>query len=313
MMPKGVVSWGAEAQLDDMTMGRGHRSVLVGNSLFVFGSFSRTADELWFLYIFSFDSLEWRQSPPVQRRRSHHTAILVDDKVVIYGGRISWRTTNEIIVLDLVEMEYVNVEIRGKVPRMAFHSANFVPGRDEIVIFGGETAGMVLGNTYALSLENKRFYQLETRGKSPSSRSLHASTTVGQKVFIYGGYSNEFLSDLHVLSFERGAHGTWSTVAVHGHIPCGRTFASLNYYRGWLVLYGGFHNSGGHADMFVYNLRTSNWHMVVQDSKLNPECSMEASGPWPSLFDCSGAVAADRIIFVRKGKLLQMKLDLEPP
>lgn len=308
MSPKGLIGWQRKTRLKGIQNKiRGHRSVLVGNSLFVFGSFC-VANETYFLYVFLLDKLEWRRSlRPAAKARNYHTVVLVDDKVVIYGGKIQSRETNEILVLDLVEMEFLNVEVSGRVPRVAFHSANFVPGRRETIIFGGATGHILHGQTYALNLENKRFYDLQTKGKAPSERVNHASATVGEQVFIYGGYSHVYLRDLYILGFEDHIRGTWSKVDVHGRPPNGRASASLNYYQGWILLFGGFNKNKHYSDTFAYNPKSCNWHPVMRKSKSNNlEGRARTKLSYQALSSGLSTTASDRIVFVHKDKLLQL-------
>ena len=298
---------------EEVHLGRGHSTVLVGHLLLVFGDFSfpDLADiPETFLYTYNLNTKAWRKAPVPTLGRAHHCAVLVGDRVVIYGGRINWQTTREILFFDIVLMECEEAVFTESIPRVAFHTANYLPVRKEIIVFGGEVSSTGYGATYALNMERRRFVELRTKGKAPQNRSMHTSTVVGEMIYTFGGYHGGFLEGLFVLSFRDYGEGSWSEVETYGQVPRGRTFSCLNNFHGMLVLSGGFYNSSGRADMFVMMPGSRQWFAIVEDGFEKNKRRVKLNQKWEALFDLSGTVLQDKIVYLKEGKVYEVSLRL---
>ena len=316
---QGSVNYQDGESLEEMRLARGHRPVLVGHLLFVFGDFThpgRTTES--FLCTYNLKTKTWRKAPLAGGgRRGHHGAVLVGDRVVIYGGMINWtshfQTMDDILIVDIVMMECVEAAFTGSIPRLAFHTADYLPVRNEIIVFGGEITPTVYGSTYALNVERGAFVELKTKGKAPSDRCMHTSAVVGKIIYIFGGYNRGFLNGLFMLSFRDYAEGSWSEVDTYGQVPRGRTFSCMNNFHGMLVLFGGFYGGSGRTDMFVIAADSRQWFAIVENGLEMNNQTVDLNQKWEPLYDVSGTVQQDRIVYLKEGKVYEVSLTLRTP
>jgi len=130
-----------------------HSTSLIGKKVYIFGGYCRSGEVYHnSLFVFESETLTWTTllphgNPP--EKRCGHTASVVDNKIWIFGGRV-------------------------KVKKSTF--------------FDSEGAGVQYRNDlHCYDPVTNEWYRYEPRGIGPSGRSLHTSTVVGRKIYIFGG------------------------------------------------------------------------------------------------------------------------------
>ncbi|TPX67283.1 hypothetical protein CcCBS67573_g07561 [Chytriomyces confervae] len=156
-----------------------------------------------------------------------------------------------------------------KPPGLAYHSAAFCNGTQELVIFGGTDAkSAVSGDLWSFSVPSSSWTKLYVSG-GPGARSFQASASAKDTLYVFGGQdiSSSLQSDLwsyHIPS------KTWTqlsknTNGANGPFPslnAGMTVANATT----LLLFGGFDGVSDLSQLWSFDLESSKWNLLTPDS-----------------------------------------------
>ncbi|XP_020368423.2 rab9 effector protein with kelch motifs [Rhincodon typus] len=183
-----------------------HSAVVFHQELFVFGgllcrapltteSCSNT------LYIFNAEHEIWYQPIVVGERplpRYSHSGTLLADKLVLFGGSRSRVFLNDLHVLDLGFMEYINIQGRAPPPPRCCHAA--IPLCDnKVLISGGHNLSGALQDLFIFNIETYSWSSLShpTLCSVPRTghsllylNSCHSSTGSCHTLLVFGGSDN---------------------------------------------------------------------------------------------------------------------------
>ncbi|NXA31758.1 RABEK protein, partial [Eudromia elegans] len=136
-----------------------------------------------------------------------HTATYDPDtkRVYVFGGIKEDKDYSSTCILDTVTWKWLLVAAKGRMPRLAYHSATIY--RKELFVFGGallKTASLAVGPCsnalYVFNPEYEIWYQPILEGEKPPPRLGHSATLLGNKLLIWGGQRTSiYLSDMHIL------------------------------------------------------------------------------------------------------------------
>lgn len=144
--------------------------------------------------------------------RDSHSAAVVGERMVVFGGTNGARKVNDLHVLDLRTMEWSRPSCRGAPPApRESHTATTV-GEGKLVVFGGsgEGEGNYLNDVHVLDVERMEWSSPEVRGELPVARDSHAAFAVGRRFFVYGGdCGDRYHGEVDVLDLDSF---TWSRV-----------------------------------------------------------------------------------------------------
>lgn len=129
---------------------------------------------------------------PYSRR---HSATVVGDSLVIFGGWDQPEVFNDVYSLDLATMEFARLELSGTPPSpRSWHAAVLVRGAEEggggILIQGGYDGETALSDAFLLDLGARRWTEV-TPALFPTGRAGHAGVVHDGCVHLYGGGDNE--------------------------------------------------------------------------------------------------------------------------
>ncbi|ORY93052.1 hypothetical protein BCR43DRAFT_444305 [Syncephalastrum racemosum] len=129
-------------------------------------------------------------TPPIAR--GYHTANLVKDKLIVFGGSDGHECFSDVHVLDLVANRWAQIELDRIVPRLA-HTASQVGSY--VFVIGGHDGGrysneVLLLNLVTMSWESRKIY-----GGAPSPRGYHAAVLHDSRLYILGGYDGKTVFD----------------------------------------------------------------------------------------------------------------------
>eukprot|EP00741_Cyanophora_paradoxa_P009104 tig00000145_g8816.t1 len=237
---------------------RGHSATLVGNKIIVFGGVGPDAQLHNDLHILDLDSLTWSLptgvggAPPTGRYG--HTATLVGNKIVIFGGSGD-AVYNDLHVLDLRRMAWYEAQCSGKPPSpRCGHTASLVGRR--LVVFGGggqeDCEARFFSDTHLLDTDSMAWSVAELgpgSGPPPSPRRAHTATAVAGRVLVFGGGGGEaggdLYNDLHLFDLD-GMR--WSLVPdPEGDVPEPRLNHTAAACGGELVVFAGGRKDGGRS------------------------------------------------------------------
>ncbi|WVF66663.1 hypothetical protein IAT40_001404 [Kwoniella sp. CBS 6097] len=188
---------------------RAHTTVLYKHYLVVFGGGNGQAalNDVWALDVSDPENLswtEWKTKGDVPQKKGYHTANLVGDKMIVFGGSDGHASFADIHVLNLQTRVWTLVATDVKHNRLS-HTSTQVGSY--LFILGGHN-----GQTYAqdVLLFNLVTLQWETKipkGVAPPGRGYHVALLHDARIFISGGYNGESVfNDLWTLDLSAGAY-----------------------------------------------------------------------------------------------------------
>ncbi|XP_072032316.1 uncharacterized protein [Amphiura filiformis] len=138
-----------------------HSSTLFRNELFIFGGVFPNADPepdgcSNQVFVYSPETESWYE--PVllgerPKRRSGHSATLLGEKLVIFGGWDAPDCYNDLHILDLCLMEFTSPSVSGTPPSpRSWHGSIELPG-NRILIHGGYDGDSALGDSFIFNLD----------------------------------------------------------------------------------------------------------------------------------------------------------------
>lgn len=108
-------------------------------------------------------------------------------KLFLFGGTDGVNWYNDVWCYDLNTNIWTNQECIGFIPTAREGHAAALVG-DVMYVFGGRTEeGKDLGDLAAFRIPTRRWYTFQNMGPSPSPRSGHGMTAVGDKIHVIGG------------------------------------------------------------------------------------------------------------------------------
>ncbi|KAK3745773.1 hypothetical protein QZH41_015961 [Actinostola sp. cb2023] len=129
-------------------------SVTVGRKIYVFGGFgpkiesevcSGEAEFQWYndLYTFDTETCIWKKLNPnldgIPTPRAAHCMCVIDNELIIFGGRDSIARRHDLYVLNLDKNEWLQPEVSGNTPLpRGLHTLNIV--NDYLILYGGSSA-----------------------------------------------------------------------------------------------------------------------------------------------------------------------------
>lgn len=188
---------------------RAHTTVLYNNFLVIFGGGNGQAalNDVWALDVSDPSRLtwqEWRTRGDVPQKKGYHTANLVGDKMIVFGGSDGHASFADVHVLNLVTLTWTLVNTEIKHNRLS-HTSTQV-GSYLFVIGGhnGQTYAqdVLLFNLVTLAWESK-----VPRGIPPPGRGYHVAVLHDARIFVSGGYNGvSVFDDLWSLDLGAGAY-----------------------------------------------------------------------------------------------------------
>jgi N-acetylneuraminic acid mutarotase len=248
-------------------------------------------DELW---AFQLDCASWERldstgGPGVRARHS----VALDSqrgRMLLFGGRqrnaadTGWDNFADAWALDLAAGTWEALGSSGTQPSpRSSATAVYDPGKDRLLVFGGNTStsGLTLtgvGDLYALDLATLAWSRIDAAG-APSPRLFHAATVVGGEMIVYGGtpsFDGPFLDDAHAFDL---ASDTWRLVAASG--PGERFGAALLPAGDSALVVGGHDNTnlGNRNDVWALDVSSGTWQQLRPGDTLNGAAAGQCDFP----------------------------------
>lgn len=164
------------------------------------------------LYIFNTGSNNWykpitRGTPP--KPKSGHSASLLEDRLVIFGGWDFPQCFNDVSVIDLAMMEFSSPVLSGTFPSPRSWHASAVLPRQRIFIHGGYDGNQILTDSFVLELGTSTWITVKT-SESLTGRAGHVALFLPadseekekEEIVVFGGGDNDggYFNDLVVFS-----------------------------------------------------------------------------------------------------------------
>ena len=166
--------------------------------------------------------------------RLGHSFTLVGDKVYLFAGLANEsddpknnipKYLNDLYVLTIKQNNYsweVPITYGENPPPRESHTAvayyDKSLNKHYLVIYGG-MSGCRLGDLWILDTETLMWSKPKTHGPVPLPRSLHSSTLIGQKMYVFGGWVPLILDDIQVAAHEK----EWKCTSTLACLNLGKT------------------------------------------------------------------------------------------
>ncbi|XP_074189068.1 kelch domain-containing protein 3 isoform X2 [Rhinolophus sinicus] len=260
----------------------GHSTVLIDDTVFLWGGRNDTEGACNVLYAFDVNIHKWstpRVSGTVPGARDGHSACVLGKTMYIFGGyeQLADCFSNDIHKLDTSTMTWTLICTKGNPARWRdFHSATMLGSH--MYVFGGraDRFGPFHSNN---EIYCNRIRVFDTRTEAwldcpptpvlPEGRRSHSAFGYNGELYIFGGYNarlNRHFRDLwkfNPVSF------TWKKIEPKGKGPCARRRQCCCIVGDKIVLFGGTSPSPeeglgdefdliDHSDLHILDFNTSN-------------------------------------------------------
>ena len=175
-----------EAANDRPLARRNHTACTYGQHMYVFGGRSAEGSFLQDLWILALHSLTWRQVEPsgsIPAARTGHTAVMYQDRMIVFGGFLSPNPQTRVFFSDVHEYNTCNQKWAAITPRsLPTDSTSNAHGcttpcmlPDRLVFRAGEDAPAWPTTHHCCSWSR------------PSPRSMSCSVVHGSRMYVFGG------------------------------------------------------------------------------------------------------------------------------
>jgi len=201
-----------------------HSCTVVGRKLFFFGG-NDGASLFDDLYILDTETFHWtkvtnpRGTKPAAR--SGHSALLVKDKIVVFGGGgAGGKPMSDVHYLNTRKMSWSQPNLIGTGPSARAGHTAVVLHKTNVLIFGGGYIDKVCNDVHILNVERGQWSRPADTGDVPCARTGHSMNAVKSRIFVFGGCdsSGMMYNDLYLLDatfFRTQLGGIYSPKVVH--------------------------------------------------------------------------------------------------
>lgn len=210
-------------------------------------------------------NIKWELIPSTNSPsgRSHHSAVMYNELMIIFGGRCEYGETNETWSLDLNDYNWKQfTNSHSPEPQAREGHSACVYGQCMYIIGGMNRLGDVLQEIWRFDIAASSWKKLKVNGLDSSkwARFGHSVVTLKEKAFIFGGVRPDKLrsNDLFVFNLETN---TMSNMAkVEDCRPKERAWHSAGIHASQIIIFGGstaLHEELG--DLWVYDINSREW------------------------------------------------------
>ncbi|XP_036763158.2 kelch domain-containing protein 3 isoform X5 [Manis pentadactyla] len=260
----------------------GHSTVLIDDTVFLWGGRNDTEGACNVLYAFDVNTHKWstpRVSGTVPGARDGHSACVLGKTMYIFGGyeQLADCFSNDIHKLDTSTMTWSLICTKGNPARWRdFHSATMLGSH--MYVFGGraDRFGPFHSNN---EIYCNRIRVFDTRTEAwldcpptpvlPEGRRSHSAFGYNGELYIFGGYNARLNRHFHDLWKFNPVSFTWKKIEPKGKGPCPRRRQCCCIVGDKIVLFGGTSPSPeeglgdefdliDHSDLHILDFSTSN-------------------------------------------------------
>ncbi|ELR13924.1 kelch repeatcontaining protein [Acanthamoeba castellanii str. Neff] len=227
-----------------------------GKQLLMFAGYKGDEQRFNDVHVLDLGTLTWTKvelPQPTPAPRNTHTAILLGDgqRLVVFGGRDEHKFFNDCWILDVVRMQWREVETTGPLPSpRSGHSAVLVRHHN-MLIFGGWSGGYPrFSDVFELNLDTGEWREHSPTGDLPKGRSGHAACLLNPSLMmIFGGWGHgRYRNDVRLLDLNTLA---WRKTRPLGEQPDKRRFHALALLDDRVYLYGGRNEEKHCKDLYA--------------------------------------------------------------
>jgi N-acetylneuraminic acid mutarotase len=208
---------------------RAHTACLCKNGIYVFGGGDgvRALNDIWRLDVSDVNKMSWKlvsASSPVDKApgaaggsskdakpkaRGYHTANMVGNKLIIFGGSDGGECFNDVWVYDIETHAWKAVSITQAFRRLS-HTATIVGSY--LFVIGGHDGNEYSNDVLLLNLVTMTWDKRKVYGVPPSGRGYHGTVLHDSRLLVIGGFDgSEVFGDVWIL--ELAVHAYYSQIS----------------------------------------------------------------------------------------------------
>ncbi|OWZ57208.1 kelch repeat-containing protein [Cryptococcus neoformans A2-102-5] len=176
---------------------RAHSTVLYQHYLIVFGGGNGQAalNDVWALDVSDPNALtwtEWKTRGDIPQKKGYHTANLIGDKMVVFGGSDGHASFADVHVLNLKTCVWTLINTDIKHNRLS-HTSTQVGSY--LFVIGGHNGQAYAQDVLLFNLVTLQWEVKLPRGIFPPGRGYHVALLHDARIFLSGGYNGETVFD----------------------------------------------------------------------------------------------------------------------
>ena len=265
---KDINEWEKVVPANDPPPARqGHAAAVYSDKMYVFFGQGESGD-LSDVWTYDFNTNTWEQQTGGPPARVNHTATVVNNDILIFGGRTS---DNSQIFGDAWSYDPATgnweqkASIFGGEERYG-HSAT--PCDDMIYVYGGAGASTIYDDMWVYSLSMNSWNSFTPQGDPPPARKYPATAYKDYSWWVIGGEGSTYLNDTWEFDI---SSNTW-TQKSYGPVRSQAAtvylsdISCLSKSYDVVYLFGGLDSDGNQTnDLWIYDPSTDTWEEVVVD------------------------------------------------
>ena len=215
-----------------------HSCNLYGNKIIIYGG-NKGSDLKNDLFSFDIEKRKFKRltfkNQKNEGRKNHKGIIDNKGRLFIFGGYTLKGYSNDLFIINLINEEFENINIRGNIPNSR---SNFIFEyiNNYIYLFGGFHEGGSLNDLYKFNTETFLWESIQN-SNFPKSKEGFSSISIENEIYIFGGcdYKSQSCSgETFVFNI---LDNTFTQIKSKIIQP--RFHSSFNFYRGNLIIFGG--------------------------------------------------------------------------
>jgi N-acetylneuraminic acid mutarotase len=197
------------------TARRAHTSIVFESGMYIFGGGSGTEglNDLWRLDLTS--APRWIRLEPTGRKpepRVYHTATIVRDVMIIYGGLDGKQCFSNIYLYNFKSNTYTELLVSG--PRLVRISHTTTSVGSQLFVLGGSNGTVFNNELWTFDLNSKTWSMRTCAGRPPTARGYHTSVYHDSRLWVFGGMDTTWEGFTDVTALEFGGSGYLGSVWV---------------------------------------------------------------------------------------------------
>ncbi len=195
-------------------------------------------------------------------------------RFIMFGGDSAGTLLDDTAVYDPAANAWTELEPSGMRPTArSAHSMVYDPAGGRFIMFGGDSAGAFLDDTWVFDPAANTWTELEPSGMRPTARSAHSMVydpTSGRLILFGGAIALALLDD--TWAYDPVANA-WTELKPSGTLPPARSAHSMAYDPGThrLIMFGGRGDAGTSLnDTWAYDPTANAWTELKPSGTLPP-------------------------------------------
>lgn len=201
---------------------RAHTACLYKNGIYVFGGGDgiRALNDVWRLDVSDMNKMSWKLISGPDRStggpndvrpkaRGYHTANMVGNKLIIYGGSDGGECFDDVWIYDVETHVWKAVDVPTTFRRLS-HTSTIVGSY--LFVLGGHDGNEYCNDVLLLNLVTMTWDKRKVHGRAPPARGYHSTILHDSRLLVIGGFDgSEVFGDITVL--ELAVHAYYSQIS----------------------------------------------------------------------------------------------------